>query len=1427
MTLLEVIIAMCIITVVIVTSVHFIVGTQTAVMMNQDRAFAMQKALALVNELRAYAQSKEDAGGASTLDVFDDGVGTSGLLTIDSTVVDPANIVSGNSWLGTRWRYARRITIRKFPSFEATNVRIVEVKIFLTQPGDDAASVLADISSVVTTGGDMAPPKQVYDIYLLCVENIPGWWVYMAYLKPFIETALSDMESRNPGLEFRQHWITKAAYGRDQEYKPYFNDAVDSTADINYVYFYPGSMPTGSGVSQYYVPGNVNARINIDNVTANDYNAAGSDDDITDNSWPYTLADQYNHAMRYPDEWTLYQRRLSDNTEQDGVLTYRLLLDDMILNPDNYRNAIFINLHGELIPMPSIRNYSDAAKDPVTYPQWRAVAHPEKLRYGLAEDVTLRVYGYLADPTISGSDLMISPAGTSVPIRIDIPDMHLTPSDIAVTAIQGGIDQNPQDAISDTYIAVNPALTTAGTGSTVNRMYYTMDYITGTNTSVIKMYNTPLRAPKSGGGFCGLDTSRRLYGMDYIPCPVSGTDFSSRSLTYAATANSWNVRAVALGTVGAGGALASNGADYIYAFRGGATQTFWRHSISGNSWLARANYGFNVGTGGALVYVNTNGRIYGFAGNTTSTFQYYTEDAWTVRTNAPGTVGAGGALAYPGANDFIYALRGNATSTFWSYSISTDTWITMTAAPGSVGTGGIGGGALAATGDDYIYAFQGGGNTAFWRYSISGNNWVVMAPTTPYNVGAGGALVYPGSGDYIYAFQGNSSLPFLRYSISGNSWITMTAAPGTIATGGALVYSSSNDTIYGLRGNTLTTFWRCDPTPLPMNTARWLITIPAAVIDREIGNFSTVLAFQTRITNTDEAPTSGVMWPPASRTVPANLSTTYIWRNNLADEVPFSERYQFQGDPRHCPYADVKANHGYNWYFDNLRDVTNVITEWPGFDATRLNNGTSATADGWHGSGGTTGDMLEIDVPRFFQFIRTALTGSNGVWTTITGFSYYYMGLGNEIGYDSANGFPTSIPTSSKPFNGASGTRNEDSITTALSGGVKYIRENVSPYWWGMPWLGELYPDKAYTPTWTANGNLPSGSTANTYVRIRRQSITTTGAAPIAKSGTLPVGTNFYTTGTANLACVRRTNTYGCTSLFNIGTTTSTFRHRFPTGTTGSITVSGTNMANAYSFPLQTSMDINRPFSTTYNWTVVPTEFSVADYSSIRCSAEILRGLRFYGHVDGAGWEGSSLVRLQNNSLPVSPSAFLAVNGLAQTVQMGTSGIARYAVMSLLHSLLSAGVTGTPSRVVQLPRIEVKQPNVTTELENPSTITITWETQWKRWDEQKYTSEYSDTFTEVITDVRYALIYSRDNGRTWRHIIDDDIVKPEPSATAGYPTQAFWLNDTAPEGDENYTWDVADTAYFPEGNYIIRVEAYRNNQLTHYAYHEQRIYINR
>jgi len=60
--------------------------------------------------------------------------------------------------------------------------------------------------------------------------------------------------------------------------------------------------------------------------------------------------------------------------------TLRLLLEDLCTNPQKYRNALIVNLHGELLPMPALRNYSDPAKDPQLAPELRVVTHSERIR---------------------------------------------------------------------------------------------------------------------------------------------------------------------------------------------------------------------------------------------------------------------------------------------------------------------------------------------------------------------------------------------------------------------------------------------------------------------------------------------------------------------------------------------------------------------------------------------------------------------------------------------------------------------------------------------------------------------------------------------------------------------------------------------------------------------------------------------------------------------------------------------------------------------------------------------------------------------------------------------------------------------------------------------------------------------------------------
>ena len=103
---------------------------------------------------------------------------------------------------------------------------------------------------------------------------------------------------------------------------------------------------------------------------------------VDDNPLPYALADEYNHGMRYIDELRYFKLRCEAGQEDPMTPTWRILLEKMCTEPNAFENAILVNLHGELLPMPAMRNYSDAARNPwdVNSRGMRVVSHPRYLR---------------------------------------------------------------------------------------------------------------------------------------------------------------------------------------------------------------------------------------------------------------------------------------------------------------------------------------------------------------------------------------------------------------------------------------------------------------------------------------------------------------------------------------------------------------------------------------------------------------------------------------------------------------------------------------------------------------------------------------------------------------------------------------------------------------------------------------------------------------------------------------------------------------------------------------------------------------------------------------------------------------------------------------------------------------------------------------
>jgi hypothetical protein len=1136
----------------------------------RDRVFAFSKAQAILAEVQNYV----DRGSLDTveLDVLDDGVTNRPTLTIqtddDGNLVAADHVRSGNIRRGGEWLWSRRISVQPFPGVDNRNVRYVTVRIF-RRDANGTERAAADLSAVVNSAGGAFPTAQAYDVYLLAVENIPGWWVFMDSLKPFFESMLLDMQTRNPGLTFRTHWITKAAFGRNQLYRPYTNDETDSHAAIPHVYHYPGRMPDGNASAYYYVPDNMRARINVDGEERHGHGPL--------NPHPYALADFFNHAMRYEDELALWNQRVAAITQReqeiaDAILngstppdeledmskepTLRLLLEGMNANPAYYRNALVINLHGELLPMPALRNYSDPAKSQVAYPNLRVVTHPEELRTrnnegGVSDALALRMYawGYQTSATPYAGSAGSVPVLRD-PMVVDIVGLNLTnpllPTRLSaactLTNVPGGVPVGGTSNYPTSWQAAKHATDTPA--PVADEMHYTAEWVPpaggASGYTRLYLYNTPVGAPpvtQSGLTYGLAATERaRLYQMEYIPSPVSTT----------------------------------------------------------------------VGT-----------------------------PAFTPDLTSSGT---------------------------------------------------------------------GPKNTARWRLQIAHSVLATNGITTDYTVA-------------------------VRTRI------------GTGHTSGSTAWQSS-----------------------------------------------------------------GTVWPTPDD--PDNLSVTYAYWTNSGEDVPFTERAQFHGDPRHLPYRDCFNGgndfpNSYNWYLDDLRVTTTPVeygaNDYPGLVITSGTPATTRLSDRW-GNGAAPG--LTCDVPRLFQLLREGLVKSRCVYSSITGWSYYYLGVGNDIGYDAANGYANSIPSNLAPH----GSPGANGFINTITGARKYVRAvGASDYWWGIPWLGELYPDRVLSSQWldTAGGTLPP--------RGNLTAGTTSGQFYQANCNAVYANSTRQAYGTVLLDHGQRTSSFGCTTLFNIGTSASTFQHSSSTAN-GTLTSLGAEMSANYGLSAPTSAPISRPFrinvasGVAEHWNHPPYASSPGRYTATTFKT-------YYSHSAGAGSAAIKLVDPTNTN-----AAYVVVNGISNAVTNGTSFIAEYTLLSLLHTMLEAGSTTNTLRIQQQPRVEIESPTAISELENPSKIDVQYGVEWRRWDGLPYSQ--TGTFSESESQLEYVIHVSRDGGDTWTYVQDDT-----PSVPGTRPSSATYLLPDLGAGPETYEWDVSTD--YPEGVYRLRIDCFRTGAQQHYAYHQTSLFIQR
>jgi len=191
MSLVEVLAALALVFAAVFAMLRFSQSAFRTSRHNMDRQFAIQKAISMLEELKSLAQVQ---GSASTvLDAYDDGADLKTVLTTDGSVSDPAAPVSNNTRVAVNtWKYVRQVTVSLLPGSADPDVRLVNVRVCLNRDdnADGRPDSLAEVAGVIRTPGRNFPPTQVYDVYALAIENVLGWWVYMANLIPFVQNAV-------------------------------------------------------------------------------------------------------------------------------------------------------------------------------------------------------------------------------------------------------------------------------------------------------------------------------------------------------------------------------------------------------------------------------------------------------------------------------------------------------------------------------------------------------------------------------------------------------------------------------------------------------------------------------------------------------------------------------------------------------------------------------------------------------------------------------------------------------------------------------------------------------------------------------------------------------------------------------------------------------------------------------------------------------------------------------------------------------------------------------------------------------------------------------------------------------------------------------------------------------------------------------------
>lgn len=190
---------------------------------------------------------------------------------------------------------------------------------------------------------------------------------------------------------------------------------------------------------------------------------------------------------------------------------------------------------------------------------------------------------------------------------------------------------------------------------------------------------------------------------------------------------------------------------------------------------------------------------------------FWRYDTWTDTfqqlANPPSlTFAAGVAMTYDPSRGYVWLfapLSSSPYAVFAYYNTATNTWTSCAAPSGLSGQWGTDAylshpcTTYNTNGnDDYIYLI-GNNSTTWYRYSVSGNSWTTMSPALPAAAGAGCALIWTWgyNTDRLYYLRASGTNALYYFTISTATWssaISYVPNTETFTTGTCVAYDSSN-----------------------------------------------------------------------------------------------------------------------------------------------------------------------------------------------------------------------------------------------------------------------------------------------------------------------------------------------------------------------------------------------------------------------------------------------------------------------------------------------------------------------------------------------------------------------------------------------------------------------------------------------------------